>query len=320
MERAVSFRNKKGQRLFGILHLPEITTPLSRIGVNILNPGLKNRVAPNRINVRIARMLCARGFPVLRFDPCGIGDSEGELAEGNELNMDLWGMIQRGAFVPDTLVANDFFVREARLDHLAIIGQCGGAMTAMLAAARDARVHGVILVDLPVRLLSSKLDIAELWLDTRTPDEMFREYLKKIFRARSWLNLVSMRSDFTTMKKVISRRFGARPDRDQPGGATSAGVSDRFLWPLLEACETFRARAGRCSFIFAENDLAIKEFNQDLLPVLRGEDGSLPTGAAMHVVRDANHIYTEEAWQAELLELVDRFMQQTATTLSASPG
>ena len=238
MERAVSFRNKKGQRLFGILHLPEITTPLRRIGVNILNPGLKNRVAPNRINVRIARMLCARGFPVLRFDPCGIGDSEGELAEGNELNMDLWGMIQRGAFVPDTLVANDFFVREARLDHLAIIGQCGGAMTAMLAAARDARVHGVILVDLPVRLLSSKLDIAELWLDTRTPDEMFREYLKKIFRARSWLNLVSMRSDFTTMKKVISRRFGARPDRDQPGGATSAGVSDRFLWPLLEACET----------------------------------------------------------------------------------
>src|SRR3569832_1787566 len=80
LEKAVSFRNKKGQLLFGVLHLPETPKPGPRIGINILNPGLKNRVAPNRINVKMARLLCESGVYVFRFDPFGIGDSDGELA------------------------------------------------------------------------------------------------------------------------------------------------------------------------------------------------------------------------------------------------
>ena len=84
-----------GHRLMGILHMPEDRVRRNR-GINLLSPGLKNRVAPNRMNVKMARILCEKGFPVLRFDPHGIGDSEGEIVRGERPVMNLWGLIREG--------------------------------------------------------------------------------------------------------------------------------------------------------------------------------------------------------------------------------
>ncbi len=44
-------------------------------GVIILNAGIIHRVGPNRLHVRMARALASLGFPVLRFDFSGQGDS-----------------------------------------------------------------------------------------------------------------------------------------------------------------------------------------------------------------------------------------------------
>jgi pimeloyl-ACP methyl ester carboxylesterase len=319
VERAVTFRNERGQKLFGIIHVPEPGVPLSGTGVNLLNPGLKNRVAPNRINIRIARMLCARGFPVLRFDPHGIGDSEGELAAGNELNLDLWGQVQRGAFVADTLAADDFFVREARLERLVLVGQCGGAVTALLAAGRDERVAGTILVDLPVRDVSTKLEGDALRPERRGPDRTGGDAPRRAHLVRAWSDRIRRRTVFPALRTLLARTIGSGSDDDRP--APAPGASGRFLWPVREACDGFRARGGWLSFVFAERDFAIKEFSQDLLPFLREKDGTLPKGVTMQVVKDANHIYTEEAWRKELLALVDRFMNENSRARTRSlPG
>ena len=82
MEEAVTFENKKGEKIFGIVHIPDLT-PFGekKVGINLLDPGIKYRVAPNRLNIKLARRLCQNGYYVLRFDPAGIGDSEGELPQ-----------------------------------------------------------------------------------------------------------------------------------------------------------------------------------------------------------------------------------------------
>ena len=141
MEQAITFNSRKGEKLFGIVHIPEKVMPGDRrVGINLLNPGIKYRVAPNRLNVKIARRLCQKGFYVLRFDPSGIGDSEGDLADGI-LVADIWEKIQTGLFVPDTIAANTLFVEEYGIEELILMGNCGGAITSLLTAKEDLRVH-----------------------------------------------------------------------------------------------------------------------------------------------------------------------------------
>jgi pimeloyl-ACP methyl ester carboxylesterase len=307
-ERPVRFTNDRGETLFGVLHAPDAGAG-GGTGVNLLNPGLKGRVAPNRINVRIARMLCEAGVPVLRFDPHGIGDSEGQLAEGNGPNLDCWRSIQHGALVADTLAANDFFRREAGLDDVVLVGQCGGASTALLAAAGDPGVSGALLIDLPVRLASLVSDEGEPSPESSSRSGLAAELLAKALEPRSWARLLRPDAPEGSAAKALWRRVRSRLGARRGAGRPPAGgVSPRFLWPLRDACDALLGRGGRLGLVFAENDFAVRDFNRDMRPLLAGRDGALLRGVTMHVVKDANHIYTEETWQQELLEQVRRFI------------
>ncbi|MDY6894516.1 MAG: alpha/beta hydrolase, partial [Thermotogota bacterium] len=181
MEETIEFKNKKGESLFGIMHVPDDASfNAKKIGINLLNPGIKSRVAPNRLNVKIARRLCKEGFYVLRFDPSGIGDSAGEISSGKKV--EVWGKIQRGLFVDDTKTSNDFFVNNYGIKDLILIGNCGGAITAILTAAIDKRVGNLVLIDVPVILIGPDYSFADgIIKNTELVDKFFGLYLKKIF-------------------------------------------------------------------------------------------------------------------------------------------
>lgn len=61
-------------RLFGIVTEPT-TGDILRPWVVLLNAGSTHRAGPGRLHVAVARALAARGFPCLRLDLGGIGDS-----------------------------------------------------------------------------------------------------------------------------------------------------------------------------------------------------------------------------------------------------
>lgn len=307
-EKVVNFRNQEGKLLFGILHAPDKLLN-SRVGINILNPGLKSRVAPNRINVKMARMFCEMGFYVLRFDPAGIGDSEGELPAHDSI-MNLWGMVQRGLFVSDTVVANEWFIRDCQLDKLIMIGQCGGAVTSMLVAGGDYRVESLILVDCSVRLLSSEADLSDIMLETHRPSELAMYYLGKVFDWKAWRNLLRCKSDFRGVGIFLGNATNAIARKCRPKVQLQAEVSARFNKLLWEAFCSFMRRKKKVCFIFAEKDFSLKEFQQDM------EMGLLPRSPlyspqyACHIIKDANHVYTEEKWQHDLLQRMRSWLNQ----------
>ena len=78
----VIFPNAAGQRLFGMLHSPAVNRAKD-MAVLLLSPGIKGRIAPHRLYIKLARQLCDAGFTVVRFDFYGLGDAEGELEEEN---------------------------------------------------------------------------------------------------------------------------------------------------------------------------------------------------------------------------------------------
>ncbi|MBI3805594.1 MAG: hypothetical protein HY282_17735 [Nitrospirae bacterium] len=257
----------------------------------------------------MARLLCEVGFYVFRFDPFGIGDSDGELAAHDSV-MDLWGMIQRGLFVSDTLVANDFFVRETEVEKLILIGQCGAAVTGMLVGAEDERVESLILVDAPVRLLSSNVDLSDILAETHTPSEMLVYYLKRVLDGRSWINLFKLKSDFTGVQKIILKIIQTPFNRNPKNAGDPFTVSERFNKKFLDAFCRFMDRKKEICFLFAENDFALKEFQQDMQMNFLERQNRYPSQYKIQIIKDANHVYTEEGWQQELLQNIRSWLSQ----------
>jgi len=69
------FFTSDGSRLFGVLHLPDARS--RRLGLVFCPPFAEEHKQGYRVFVELARRLDAAGFPCLRFDYRGTGDSEG---------------------------------------------------------------------------------------------------------------------------------------------------------------------------------------------------------------------------------------------------
>ena len=99
---------------------------------------------------RLARDLAAAGWRVLRFDPRGIGDSNGPF-ESDSVD-EVYCKIDAGALVPDTIAALDFLSGECCIEASILTGLCGGATTSIKLAAADDRLVGVAPLELPLKL------------------------------------------------------------------------------------------------------------------------------------------------------------------------
>jgi len=208
MEKSVVFNNKNGEKLFGIVHIPENKNSTDkRIGINLLNPGIKYRVAPNRLNVKLARKLCQMGYYVLRFDPTGIGDSEGELPN-NVLLGEIAEIIQTGLFVQDTIAANDFFIHNYQISELILAGNCGGAVTSLLTSEKDTHVDRLILIDLAIQLKKADYSFADkIVAGSELSNSLFTEYLKKLMNPGAWYRLISFKTNYSAMWKIVRMKL-----------------------------------------------------------------------------------------------------------------
>jgi len=109
-------------------------TPGARVGVVIVVGGPQYRVGSHRQFVVLARRLAKHGYPVLRFDYRGIGDSEGEARTFTAIDDDIRAAV-------DALQARSDVTR------VVLWGLCDGASAALMYAAEDERVAGLVLLN-----------------------------------------------------------------------------------------------------------------------------------------------------------------------------
>ena len=260
-------------RMVGIISLPAAPGPR---GILIVTGGPQYRVGSHRQFVLLARALAAQGWPVLRFDLRGMGDSEGSVRDYRAAGPDIAGALAQ------------FFDAVPTLREVALWGLCDGATAAACHAPRDARVYALILLNPWVR---SSAGLARATLR--------HYYLPRLLQGVFWRKLASgdvrMGASLASLRQVAAAtRQVAAPDNDAPAPA------------LLRALTQFQ---GKVLLILSGDDLGAREWQ-----ALLDSDAAWRAVAARaqwtqaHVA-GANHTFASAAWRGEVEQLCSRWLQ-----------
>lgn len=128
------FPNRERARLFGVLHPVMDQAQHSGVAVVYCAPLFEEKLWSHRVMVNFARFLAARGTPVLRFDYCGDGESEGEFREASI-----------DSRVADTCSAVAHAGERFGVDRIILLGLGVGAMIAAAAARNLDEVAGLAM-------------------------------------------------------------------------------------------------------------------------------------------------------------------------------
>lgn len=137
-ETPLFFSSVRGERLFGVIHEPEIQ-PLEE-GFVFCHALAEEKLWSHRVLVAFARLLASRGHVVLRFDMAGEGDSEGRFEE-----MTIDTRLEDIATARAWLAA-----RFGELTNLSLLGLRLGATLAQLSAIRDSGRIGRLILWEPI--------------------------------------------------------------------------------------------------------------------------------------------------------------------------
>ena len=315
VERPVVIDGHGAEPLFAVLHEPDRPRE-PRVGISLLNPGLKNRVAPNRLNVRLARHLAAAGYFVLRLDPPGIGDSGGDLPESPL--PDLWQLIQRGKLVAPVIEAHRVFRESCVLSEIVGMGNCGGAITALLACVDDATCDRLVLIDVPVTLRGDDVVPGRRIASKQHGAWVLAAYARRLADWRAWLRVVTLQSDMRTIGTALRARYlkAAKPPADAAAPPTGTqpdtGDGERLNELFIEAFRSFDARSGSIFFVTAEQDNNTIQFDT----MFASTHLDRPGAAAKHrrlTIKDANHIYGLPEWRDVLVGSVTDWLEATGS-------
>ncbi len=202
----------QGSAMVGVLHRASLDG--CEVAVLIIVGGPQYRVGSHRQFVSSAYALAAAGFPALRFDYRGMGDSEGEYSGFEHISDDIRAAI-------DTLDATCHPRR-----GVVLLGLCDAASAALMYCGSDPRVAGLILMNPWVRSGQSQAAVV-----------VKRYYAMRLLPADFWRKLASGGFDFLASARSLFgnlARAARRPVSPATGfiGSMRSGLK-YFKGPVL---------------------------------------------------------------------------------------
>lgn len=264
--------------------------------VVILNAGIIHRTGPNRLHVRIARRLAARGVPTLRFDLPGIGDS---------------GMLgTAGSTVDDALAAVTAALDElGRLEtasRFVVFGLCSGADLAFMSASMDPRIAGVVLID-PNRIFPT-------W------KSRLIQMLRPALRPSVWYRAATGR--YGLVRRLLDRLRPAPEDPSRNAGAGPGGTAlpspAEIHGQVRAALASFVERGVQMLYIvtrhYRDEYVYARQFH-DAFPGIE-----LDAHVRVEIMPDAHHTFTTESSREGLEETVEGWIVETFDAVAENPA
>lgn len=314
----LTFRSR-GEELVGVVTVPPGVRDRADVGVVFALSGSRGRLGNSFHYPFFSRAFAAAGVPTFRFDPAGIGDSSGSVAAG-ELR-GLYREIQCGLFVDDTLAAVEAFRRRVEVRRLLLLGVCGGAITALLAAPRVPALDGLVLLSLPVLLDDPPGVLVPAPLPTAYARAVLvRSYARKLLSPSAWARFVAGRSDRRGILRFAMASL--RPSRRRAVDPGAPHPNPRFNPRVVSALDAVVARAP-VLVLFGEGDALRQHWEEDLRRVYWGARPGYAARIHERFVPGCNHMFTLREWQEQamlrVLEWV-RAREGAGAAATAAPG
>jgi pimeloyl-ACP methyl ester carboxylesterase len=172
--------------LFGILTKPAHCT--RKVGFIIINSGLLHRVGPFRLYVDIARNLAAEGYPSIRLDQPGKGDSDATP-----------GVALADATVASIIATAQSLTAETGVEQFVVGGLCSGADDVLEVAGKLSGLCGLVLFD---------------GYAPRTARYYVNRYSPKVLSLQSWLKHLGLGAERPSVsgKTTSLRNWSARSE------------------------------------------------------------------------------------------------------------
>lgn len=260
-------------RLVGITTLPETH---GDTGVLILVGGPQYRVGSHRQFTLLARSLAESGFPSLRFDFSGMGDSEGDRLDFDETLEDI------GAAV-DAVVQS-----LPGITRVVLWGLCDAASSALMYAHQDPRVSGLIL-------LNPWVHSGEYSPEVRL-EQFYRPFLSS---KEKWRLLVSGRDRILPALREAGRDTLALVER-RSSRASHSSANKVYVRRMLEGLQQFDKPI---LIVLSENDLTASEFSSLVARDSRWEEATGRTDVSLQTVAGADHTFSKKVWKDEVSQL-----------------
>ena len=262
-------------QLAGILHRGSRTA--QRGVVIVVAGGPQYRVGAHRQFVGLARKLAAQGYPVLRFDLRGMGDSNGVHMGFQQSEPDIRAAI-------DTLIAQEPQVRE-----LVLFGECESASGILFYAWRDSRVTGIALVNPWVRTDEGRAQvlIKHYYLHRLRSPEFWKKVREgRLDVRRSLGSLVSHVRAYLRGRKMMARLDPAAAQED---------ISELPL--PVKTAEGLKRFRGQVMLLMSGRDYIAREFDE-VTGASKAWSGLLENSRIRRRdLLESDHTFSREAWK-----------------------
>ncbi|MCL4692804.1 MAG: alpha/beta hydrolase [Candidatus Hydrogenedentes bacterium] len=284
--------------LRGILHLPP-GEPGNRPALLMPPPGTDNRSGHLRLYVRLARYFARAGWPVLRVDPSGVGDSEGVLSVVSRAGHSL--AVQKGLYVADMRAATTFLLSRLGSPGVIEMGICGGGITASLHAAEDTRVLGIAPIEIQLRYAA---------LPGGKSGDPLWAYAHRMYSPNRWLRFLTLQSSYRSVARALFDAAARSIRRGEPVSNAEIlleRMGPRANLPLVQTLQRCAERPMPILLIFGSTDDLL--FYEETKDVLFGSISDSTTRVREHIVEGADHAFSLPPHFTELQQVVLRWLE-----------
>jgi exosortase A-associated hydrolase 1 len=259
-----------GSAMLGVLHRPQ--TPGLRVGMLLVVGGPQYRVGSHRQFVLLARFLAAHGVAVLRFDCRGMGDSEGEPRDFEQIGNDIAAAVSA------------LLQEQPELEGVVLWGLCDAATANAFHAVHDERVAGQVALNPWVRTVEGE---AQAYIR--------HYYLQRLLSPELWRKVFSLRLDWSAAMGDFLRKL--RLSGGSGGEDRSAHAAGPLPDRLRNAQLAFR---GPTLLILSGQDLTAREYESRVDETPAWREWSRSSRVMLRRLDEADHTFSRAAWRDQV--------------------